>query len=116
MKVFTTQKVILCFGRKYIYSPQFRDVIFGHNAQAPSTLLPFRLKTHTFLCVFTVFKRSKTEMFIYENGGFRKRFQERRLLKTQVYQKLYATTQPQFLAGATGGCVLNRKKRPSRAW
>ena len=31
-------------------------------------------------------KRSKMEMFIYENGGFRKRFPVWRLLKTQVYR------------------------------
>ena len=66
-------------------------------------------------------------MFIYENGGFRKRFPEWRLLKTQVYrfsvdgkngafQNAYVTTNasPENIAGAIGACVSNRKKRPSR--
>ena len=50
---------------------------------------PFSFENAYFFIRFyrsSTLKRSKTEMFIYENGGFRKRFPEWRLLKTQVYR------------------------------
>ena len=52
--------------------------------------IPFTLvRLDTFLSVFTDRPHSNTIKngdFIYENGGFRKRFPEWRLLKTQVYR------------------------------
>ena len=51
-------------------------------------------------------------MFIYENGGFRKRFPEWRLLKTQIYRfsvdhnSLFKTNS---IASAIGACISNRK-------
>ena len=63
-------------------------VIAGYP-KAPSTLMRFRLKTHTFLSVFafpipSTLTRSKTEVYVCENGGFRKRSLEWRILKTEV--------------------------------
>ena len=94
--------------------------------KAPSTLLRFRLKTHTFFIrVYrsSTPKRSKTEMFIYENGGFRKRFPEWRLLKTQVYRfsvdgkngafqkrlRHNSLCKTNSVAGAIGACVSNEQ-------
>ena len=60
------------------------------EAKAPSTLMRFRLKTHTFLSVFafrpSTLIRSKTEVYVCENGGFRKRSLEWRFLKTEVFE------------------------------
>ena len=50
--------------------------------KAPSTLIRFRLKTYTFVCVFADGKRIP----YHENGGFRKRLPMWRLLKTDAFR------------------------------
>ena len=53
-----------------------------------TTPMRFRLKTHAFF--FIRFRlpstqiRSKTAVYVCENGGFRKRYLEERFLKTEV--------------------------------
>ena len=51
----------------------------------------FRLKTHTFFIRFRLPStqiRSKTEVYVCENGGFRKRSLEWRFLKTEVQRRM----------------------------
>ena len=49
-----------------------------------STLIRFRLKTHTFVCVFA--DRWKTDTLMHENGAFRKCLPRWRLSKTDAFR------------------------------
>ena len=61
------------------------------TSRPPSTLIRFRLKTHTFVCVFadqSTLIRWTTDTLTHENGGFRKRLCGRGYLYPfSLYQK-----------------------------
>ena len=94
---------ITCKTKNLIYMVQCNRCHLQYigETKAPSTLMRFRLKTRTFFIHFrlpSTLIRSKTEVYVYENGGFRKRSLEWRFLKTEV-QRL---------------CVDGRKRRFSK--
>ena len=88
----------------------------------------FRMKTHTFFFnrfrLPSTLRRSKTKVYVYENGGSRKRSPEWRFLKTEVQRTsvdgrkrrfsktLYVTAHlhvPAGIANSVQACVVQRK-------